>query len=122
MAAYTEEFTKRGVKLLGLSCDDVQSHNEWIKDIEAYTVRFSFLYIVVIVMFISRKSLWFCLNLFFVPAQPGCKVTYPILADPKREFIKMLNMVDPDEKDSEGNQLPSRALHIVGPDKKVLHD
>ncbi|XP_019435406.1 PREDICTED: 1-Cys peroxiredoxin-like [Lupinus angustifolius] len=27
-------------------------------------------------------------------------------------------MVDPDEKDSTGN-LPSRALHIVGPDKKI---
>lgn len=44
---------------------------------------------------------------------------YPIIADPKREIIKQLNMVDPDEKDSSGNSLPSRALHIVGPDKMV---
>lgn len=51
--------------------------------------------------------------------QPGAKVSYPIIADPKRELIKQLNMVDPEEKDSSGNQLPSRALHIVGPDKKV---
>lgn len=51
--------------------------------------------------------------------QPGCRVTYPILADPNRDFIKQLNMVDPDEKDNSGKQLPSRALHIVGPDKKV---
>ncbi|KAL5781902.1 hypothetical protein ACOSP7_006931 [Xanthoceras sorbifolium] len=87
MAAYASKFAERGVKLLGLSCDDVKSHNEWIKDIEAYT--------------------------------PGSKVTYPIIADPNREIIKQLNMVDPDEKDSSGNQLPSRALHIVGPDKKV---
>jgi len=50
--------------------------------------------------------------------QPGAKVNYPIISDPKREIIKQLNMVDPDEKDSNGN-LPSRALHIVGPDKKV---
>lgn len=49
----------------------------------------------------------------------GCKVTYPIAADPDRKIIKQLNMVDPDEKDSSGNQVPSRALHIVGPDKKV---
>ncbi|KAI3834938.1 hypothetical protein MKX03_009366 [Papaver bracteatum] len=68
MAAYSGEFEKRGAKLLGLSCDDVQSHNEWIKDIEAYT---------------------------------------------------QLNMVDPDEKDSNGFPVPSRALHIVGTDKKV---
>nr|DAD21994.1 TPA_asm: hypothetical protein HUJ06_023457 [Nelumbo nucifera] len=42
MAAYEEEFSKQGVKLLGLSCDSIQSHNDWIKDIEAYTVSYSF--------------------------------------------------------------------------------
>ncbi|XP_059434300.1 1-Cys peroxiredoxin [Corylus avellana] len=87
MAEYAQVFAQQGVKLVGLSCNDVQSHKEWIKDIEAYT--------------------------------PGCKVTYLILADPNREIIKQLNMVDPNEKDSSGNPLPSRALHIVGPDKKV---
>ena len=40
MATYLPEFEKRGVKLLGFSCDDVQSHEDWIKDIEAYTVTF----------------------------------------------------------------------------------
>jgi 1-Cys peroxiredoxin 6 len=39
MANYAKEFEKRGVKLLGISCDDVQSHKEWTKDIEAYKVR-----------------------------------------------------------------------------------
>ncbi|KAJ6429570.1 hypothetical protein OIU84_021049 [Salix udensis] len=87
MAAHAPEFAKRGVKLLGLSCDDVSSHVEWVKDIEAYT--------------------------------PGCKVTYPIIADPNRELIKILNMVDPDEKDSSGRSVPSRALHIVGADKRI---
>ena len=38
MASYAKEFEKRGVKLLGISCDDVQSHKEWTKDIEAYKV------------------------------------------------------------------------------------
>ncbi|KAI3469227.1 hypothetical protein Pfo_025890 [Paulownia fortunei] len=74
MAAYADKFAERGVKLLGLSADDVESHNQWIKDIEAYN---------------------------------------------NGQIIKQLNMVDPDEKDSSGNQLPSRALHIVGPDKKI---
>lgn len=40
MAQYSKEFYQRGVKLLGMSCDDIKSHNEWIKDIEAYTVSF----------------------------------------------------------------------------------
>ncbi|CDO98712.1 unnamed protein product [Coffea canephora] len=51
--------------------------------------------------------------------KPITMVTYPIVADPNKEIIKQLNMVDPDEKDSSGNHLPSRALHIVGPDKNV---
>ncbi|KAF8020052.1 hypothetical protein BT93_G0677 [Corymbia citriodora subsp. variegata] len=70
-----------GVKLLGLSCDEVESHKAWIKDVEAFT--------------------------------PGAKVTYPIIADPNREIIKELNMVEPEEKDASGKQVPSRALHIV---------
>ncbi|XP_052208408.1 1-Cys peroxiredoxin A [Diospyros lotus] len=86
MAAYADKFAAMGAKLLALSCDDVNSHQEWIKDIEAYN---------------------------------GHKVTYPIIADPNRELIKQLNMVDPDQKDPAGNQVPSRALHIIGPDKKI---
>ncbi|KAB7496883.1 UNVERIFIED_CONTAM: hypothetical protein RMT77_002056 [Armadillidium vulgare] len=30
------EFEKRNVKMLALSCDDVQSHKDWIKDIQFY--------------------------------------------------------------------------------------
>ena len=40
-------------------------------------------------------------------------MTYPIAADPKREIISLLNMVDPDEKDSSGNNLHSRALSYM---------
>lgn len=41
MAAYAPEFEQRGVKLLGLSCDDVESHKAWIEDMEALTVSYS---------------------------------------------------------------------------------
>ncbi|CAN8321218.1 unnamed protein product [Cochlearia groenlandica] len=44
MGKYAHEFEHRGVKLLGLSCDDIQSHKEWVKDIEAFTIKLSFLY------------------------------------------------------------------------------
>ncbi|MQM04402.1 hypothetical protein Taro_037204, partial [Colocasia esculenta] len=37
MALQVEEFEKRGVKLLGVSCEDVRSHLVWIKDIEHFT-------------------------------------------------------------------------------------
>ncbi|XP_066971528.1 peroxiredoxin-6 [Macrobrachium rosenbergii] len=36
VAKLAPEFTKRNVKLLALSCDNVASHNGWIKDIQAY--------------------------------------------------------------------------------------
>lgn len=46
IAAYAEEFAKIGVKLVGLSCDDVDTHNEWIKDIEAFTVSLNLRYVI----------------------------------------------------------------------------
>ncbi|KZV57762.1 1-Cys peroxiredoxin-like [Dorcoceras hygrometricum] len=87
MAVYADKFEQRGVKLLGFSCDDVQSHQEWIKDIEAYN---------------KNKP-----------------VNYPIAADPSREIIKKLNMVEPTADGNTAPATPSRALHIVGPDKKI---
>lgn len=51
--------------------------------------------------------------------KPGCKVTYPIVADPDREVIRELNMVDPDKVDEEGFEIPNRALHVISPDKKI---
>jgi alkyl hydroperoxide reductase subunit AhpC len=39
MARYAYEFNKqrKGVLLLGISCNDLESHKEWIKAIEAHT-------------------------------------------------------------------------------------
>jgi len=36
------EFKKRGVKMIALSCDSVESHKGWIEDIKKYTTDFSF--------------------------------------------------------------------------------
>lgn len=59
------------------------------------------------------------MNILKFAVQPGSEVAYPIITDPNREIIKELNMLEPEEKDPSGNQVPSRALHMVGPDKKV---
>ena len=51
-----------------------------------------------------------------------CYVRYAIVADLDREVIRQLiNVVDPDQKDSFGLELPSinNPLHVVGPDKKM---
>jgi 1-Cys peroxiredoxin 6 len=49
--------------------------------------------------------------------QPGYRVSYPVIADPSRELIEQYNMVDPDEKDSPGQSVPSRALRVAGADR-----
>jgi len=36
LAKLLPEFTKRNVKVIGLSCNDVSSHHEWVKDISSH--------------------------------------------------------------------------------------
>jgi len=52
----------------------------------------------------------------------GCKVNYPIIADPKREVAKLFSMLpvsgELDDPNS-GMPLTVRKVFIVGPDKKV---
>merc|ERR1712217_822288 len=47
------------------------------------------------------------------------RLTFPIIADAKREIVTQLGMLDPDEKDAAGVPLPARALIVIGPDKRV---
>ncbi|KAM7305230.1 peroxiredoxin-6 [Ixodes scapularis] len=82
-------FQKKGVKLIALSCDSVESHRGWIKDINAFGEL------------------------------PDGPFPYPIIADEKRDIAVKLGMLDPVEKDKEGLPLTCRAVFIIGPDKKM---
>lgn len=82
-------FKQKGVKIIALSCDSVDSHHGWIKDIEAFGEL------------------------------PDGPFPYPIIADEKREIAVKLGMLDPVEKDKEGLPLTCRAVFIIGPDKKM---
>lgn len=84
------EFKKMGVKLIGVSCDPVESHKDWEKDI------------------LHREKR---------PDQAG--LGFPIIADEKRDIVTMLGMLDPLEKDNEGVPLPARALIVIGSNKEV---
>jgi len=88
-----QEFKKRNVKLIALSCDSVESHERWMQDIEAYNERIS--------------------------GQFGKPVSFPIIADPERDIVTRFGMLDPDMTDVEGNLLPARTLFIIDPDKKL---
>ncbi|KAL1494777.1 hypothetical protein ABEB36_010322 [Hypothenemus hampei] len=84
-----DEFKKRNCKVIALSCDPVDTHLKWIKDIEA--VAFSY----------------------------GQKFPYPIIADEDRDLAVKLQMIDPDEKDAAGIPLAARAVFIIDPKKKM---
>jgi len=87
-----DEFEKRNVKIMALSCDDVDSHKGWTADVENYAC-----------------------------VKKGCNKTlnYPIIADPDRKIAVKLGMLDPDEIDAKGIPLPARAVFIIGADKKL---
>ncbi|CAF0799408.1 unnamed protein product [Brachionus calyciflorus] len=89
-AQLSEEFSKRNVKLIALSCNDVNMHKDWIKDIQSYG------------------------NL-----DASKKFPYPIIDDKTRALAEKLGMIDPDERDNAGIPLTARAVFIIGPDKKL---
>lgn len=84
------EFKKRNVKVIALSCNSVESHKEWIKDVLAYGNN-----------------------------DGDEKFPYPILADPKRDVAVSLGMLDPVEKDSAGLPLTCRAVFVIDSSKKL---
>jgi len=89
-AQLTPEFTKRNVKVIGLSCDTVENHHGWIKDLQ---------------------SMSGCDN--------KCDFPFPIIDDSDRKLAKELGMIDPDEFDNKGLPLTARAVFVIGPDKKL---
>jgi 1-Cys peroxiredoxin 6 len=88
-ANYVPKFNERGVKLIALSCDSVESHKGWIQDIKSYSKL------------------------------PNQEFPYPIIADPTRDLATLFGMLDPDEKDAAGLPLTCRAAFFIGPEKKL---
>lgn len=86
-----KEFEQRTCKVIALSCDSVESHHDWIKDIQSYSS---------------------C-------GEGDGKLPYPIIADQDRSLAVQLGMLDPVEKDSKGMPLTCRAVFIIDPAKKL---
>eukprot|EP00747_Dinoflagellata_sp_TGD_P022356 gnl/TRDRNA2_/TRDRNA2_129052_c0_seq2.p1 gnl/TRDRNA2_/TRDRNA2_129052_c0~~gnl/TRDRNA2_/TRDRNA2_129052_c0_seq2.p1 ORF type:complete len:324 (+),score=50.93 gnl/TRDRNA2_/TRDRNA2_129052_c0_seq2:82-972(+) len=78
-----DRFAKLGVKLIGISCDSLEEHHAWSKD----------------VLYRIGKS--------------GGELAFPIIADADRKIVSQLGMLDPDEIDAAGMPLPARALVIL---------
>ncbi|KAJ1348996.1 C-terminal domain of 1-Cys peroxiredoxin [Parelaphostrongylus tenuis] len=86
------EFNKRQVKMIALSCDSVESHRNWIRDILTYSE---------------------------VPGLTTDDFPFEIIADEDRKLAIELEMLDPAEKNSAGMALTARAVFIIDPTKKL---
>lgn len=75
--------------MIALSCDNVQSHLNWIQDIKYYGN-------------VDAESF-----------------PYPIIDDENRELAVKLNMLDKDEIGSNGMPLTCRAVFVVDNNKKL---
>ncbi|XP_061895415.1 peroxiredoxin-6 [Entelurus aequoreus] len=88
-ANISDKFTKRGVKMIALSVDNVEDHRNWGKDVMAFN------------------------------SQAASPLPFPIIADGTRELATQLGMLDPDEIDKDGIPLTARCVFVVGPDKRL---
>lgn len=78
------QVAKLGCKLIGLSCDDTESHKAWSKDV------------------LARAG---CAG--------EEALSFPIIADSDRKIVTKMGMLDPEERDAAGVPLPARALLIM---------
>jgi len=96
LAKISDDFVKRDVKLIGLSCDSVDDHNKWAKDIFA---------------FVDTQT-----------AGGACGMTdlpFPLIGDEDRSVAKAIGMIDASDPNSGSLPLTCRAVFIVGPDALI---
>lgn len=87
------EFEARNVKVLALSCDDLQSHTGWLADISAY-----------------GKG---------CPMGPKGE-GFPIIADASRDVARLYGMIPADHPvDDKGMPMTVRSVFVIGSDKKI---
>lgn len=89
IASHYHEFQKRNTKLIALSCDDVNSHVDWVNDIKNYC-----------------------------PDIKG-EFPFAIIGDEHRDLAVKLDLLDEQNKDNLETAITVRALYIIGPDKKL---
>ena len=79
-----DRFTELGIKLIGVSCDEISDHHLWSKDI------------------LYREGL-----------EDQAQLRFPIIADKSREIVTKLGMLDPREISQPGMPLPARAVMLL---------
>lgn len=86
------EFSKRNTKCIGLSCDDINDHQGWIKDI------------------VETQG---------IKDKDDKGLSYPMIADKERIIAALYGMLDDTNINNEGLPLTVRSVFIIGPDKTI---
>jgi len=81
----SDDFASMGAQLIGVSCDSVDSHNAWAKDV------------------VARAT----------PDKADDDLAFPIIDDSDRKIVSMFGMLDAVDKDTKGTPMPARALVIL---------
>jgi len=93
-SSLAEEFQRRSVQLIGLSCDSIDQHKGWTKDI------------------LATKNV-------DPETTDEEELGFPLIADETREIASMLGMLDPLEIcNVDRIAMPARAVFLIGPDKR----
>ena len=107
------EFADKNVKLIGLSVDSLEDHEEWIPHVNAYKDKIK-------TEFSLEKSLDKFTDVF--KSRPD--VDYPIIADTSMEIAKIFDMIHPNANPNESafgikHKATIRSVFVISPDKKV---
>ncbi|KIZ04081.1 hypothetical protein MNEG_3882 [Monoraphidium neglectum] len=127
MAIKYKNFEAKGVKVAALSCDKIDDHNTWLKDVVAHCA--------------NKVRCWRASNgspaaavAAAAAAVAAVTIDFPILADPTREIATLYGMLDPaleDKSEQQGAAQEAEAalggvvgggppmVFIIGPDKKL---
>jgi alkyl hydroperoxide reductase subunit AhpC len=93
VARRSGDFAARGVKIIGLSANDIEKHNAWVKDIESFGAKVG-----------------------------PTNVNYPIIADKTRDIATLYDMLDYQDvtnRDTKGIPFTVRTVFVIDP-KKVI--
>jgi alkyl hydroperoxide reductase subunit AhpC len=109
VAKLQPQFKKRNVKVIALSTDSLEDHNEWIPDINRYKDKIK-----------EKSTLDKIINNF----SKNTDVNFPLISDEKFEVASLYGMYHPKAKPNEGsfgnsNKATIRSVFIIDPKKTI---
>jgi|TARA_B110000259_G_scaffold182843_1_gene227118 alkyl hydroperoxide reductase subunit AhpC len=111
VAKLQPEFKKRNVKVIALSTDSLEDHNEWIPDINRYKDKIK----------IKEKS---TLDKIISNFSKNTDVDFPLISDEKFEVASLYGMYHPNAEPNTGSfgnasKATIRSVFIIDPSKKI---